>query len=71
MHTVAGPELTREEVLSNYKDVFEGLGHIGTYHIELDSSVPSVQNQPPPARQDQTNDNSLENTNVYSGNAIQ
>ena len=33
--------------MATYNDVFEGLGHIGSYHIELDTSVhPSVQNQP-------------------------
>ena len=30
--------------MTKYSDVFEGLGHIGTYHIDIDSTIPPVQN---------------------------
>ena len=36
---------TAEEILSEYSDVFKGLGKLpGTYHIDIDSSVKPVQN---------------------------
>ena len=36
-----GKELTKEEVLKEYKDVFTGLGYIGDYKIELkDGAIP-------------------------------
>ena len=38
--------LTRDQILSNYKDVFEGLGHIGDTTIITDPSVKPVQHAP-------------------------
>ena len=38
--------LTRDQILSNYKDVFEGLGHIGDTTIITDPSVKPVQHVP-------------------------
>ena len=31
----AHQQLTKEDIITKYKDVFEGLGHIGNYTIEL------------------------------------
>ena len=39
-------ELTEEDVLKNYKDVFEGLGDLGEYHIEVNPSVKPRQDPP-------------------------
>ena len=38
--------LTREHILTEYKDVFEGLGHIGDTKFVLDPSVQPVQHNP-------------------------
>ena len=39
--------VTQEQLLKNYPDVFDGIGTLpGEYHIELDKSVPAVQNRP-------------------------
>ena len=38
--------LTRDQILSNYKDVFEGLGHIGDTTIITDANVKPVQHAP-------------------------
>ena len=37
-------ELTEQFIVKQYADIFEGLGHIGDYHIEVDESVSPVQN---------------------------
>ncbi|XP_011437820.3 retrovirus-related Pol polyprotein from transposon 297 [Magallana gigas] len=39
--------MSKEQILSEFKDVFEGLGEFeGEYHIELDPTVKPVQRQP-------------------------
>jgi hypothetical protein len=39
--------LTKQQVLTNYKDIFTGLGQLpGKYHIETDPTVKPVQNNP-------------------------
>lgn len=39
-------QLTKEQILLEYKDVFEGLGHIGYYHIELREDAKPSQDAP-------------------------
>lgn len=46
IHVLKNGNLTRDQILSNYKDVFEGLGHIGDATIITDSSVKPVQHAP-------------------------
>ena len=38
--------LTRDQIFSKYKDVFEGLGHISDTTIIIDPSVKPVQHAP-------------------------
>mgnify|MGYP002804413401 CR=1 FL=1 len=33
-------ELSKEEVLAEYNDVFSGLGYVGDYKIELKGAIP-------------------------------
>ena len=43
----ATQSLTKETILKDYKDLFSGIGALpGVYDIELDDSVPPVQNRP-------------------------
>ncbi len=46
VHTVkTTPQLTIEDIMRDYKDVFNGLGRLpGIYHIEMDKSEKPVQN---------------------------
>ena len=38
---MSNKELTKEDVLTQYQDVFTGLGNIGSYKIELrDGAIP-------------------------------
>ena len=39
-------ELSEEEIKRRYKDVFEGLGDLGEYHIEIDHTVKPRQDAP-------------------------
>ena len=43
---IVNGELTEDEVVTKYKDVFEGLGDIGEYHIQIDPKVTPVQDAP-------------------------
>ena len=39
--------VSKEQILSDYKDVFTGLGCLqGEYHIDIDTSIPAVQHAP-------------------------
>ena len=43
----AAPALTKENLVTEYKDVFDGLGKLpGQYHIDIDTNVKAVQNNP-------------------------
>ena len=43
----ATQSLAKEMILKDYKDIFSGIGALpGVYDIELDDSVPPVQNRP-------------------------
>ena len=48
LHSVAetNTPLSREEILSTYKDVFEGLGHIGNASFVIDDKCTPVQHAP-------------------------
>lgn len=49
INTMSSPHYTpmsKEEILKEYKDVFEGLGHIGSTSFKLDPTVPPVQHNP-------------------------
>ena len=46
VHVLKSGNLTRDQILSEYKDVFEGLGHIGDTIIITDPSVKPVQHAP-------------------------
>jgi len=46
IHVLKSGNLTRDQILSHYKDVFEGLGHIGHGTIITDPSVKPVQHAP-------------------------
>lgn len=46
IHVLKSSYLTREQILGDYKDVFEGLGHIGDTTIVTDPNVKSVQHSP-------------------------
>ena len=46
IHVLKSGNLTRDKVLSEYKDVFEGLGHIGDTTIITNPSVKPVQHAP-------------------------
>ena len=46
IHFLKSNNLTKDQILSNYKDVFEGLGHIGDTSIITDPSVKPVQHAP-------------------------
>ena len=46
IHVLKSGNLTRDKILSEYKDVFEGLGHIGDTTIITDHSVKPVQHAP-------------------------
>ena len=45
-HVLKSSYLTRDQILGEYKDVFEGLGHIGDTTIVTDPSVKQVQHCP-------------------------
>ena len=42
----AHQQLTKEDIIAKYKDVFEGLGHIGNYTIELNENAKPPQDAP-------------------------
>ena len=42
----AHQQLTKEDIITKYKDVFEGLGHIGNYTIELNENAKPAQDAP-------------------------
>jgi len=44
VYRVTEEKLTQESLLKEYKDVFKGLGNLGTYHIETDKSVTPKKN---------------------------
>ena len=46
IHVLKSGNLTRDQILSDYRDVFEGLGHIGYTTIITDPSVKPVQHAP-------------------------
>ena len=46
IHVLKSGNLTRDKILSEYKDVFEGLGHIGDTTIITDPSFKPVQHAP-------------------------
>ena len=46
IHFLKSNNPTKDQILSNYKDVFEGLGHIGDTSIITDPSVKPVQHAP-------------------------
>ena len=46
IHVLKSSYLTRDQILGDYKDVFEGLGHIGDTTIVTDPSVKPVQHSP-------------------------
>jgi len=46
IHVLKSCYLTRDQILGDYKDVFEGLGHIGDTTIVTDPSVKPVQHSP-------------------------
>ena len=46
IHVLKSGNLTRDKILSEYKDAFEGLGHIGDTTIITDPSVKPVQHAP-------------------------
>ena len=46
IHVLRSGNLTRDQIISDYKDVFEGLGHIGDTSIITDPSVKPVQHSP-------------------------
>ena len=46
IHVLKHSYLTRDQILSDYKDAFEGLGHIGDTTIVTDSSVKPMQHSP-------------------------
>jgi len=46
IHLLESGNLTKDQILNNYKDVFEGLGHIGNTSIITDPSVKPVQHAP-------------------------
>ena len=37
-------ELTEQNIVKQYADISEGIGHVGDYHIHEDDSVAPVQN---------------------------
>jgi hypothetical protein len=39
-------ELTEDEMMKAYSDVFEGLGDLGEYHIEMDPAIKPMQDAP-------------------------
>ena len=46
IHVLKHSYLTRDQILSDYKDVFKGLGHIGDTTIVPDPSVKPMQHSP-------------------------
>ena len=46
IHVLKHSYLTRDQILSDYKDVFKGLGHIGDATIVTDPSVKPMQHSP-------------------------
>ncbi len=46
INQISSSELTEEDILRSYKDVFEGLGDLGEYHIEVDPTVKPRQDPP-------------------------
>jgi len=44
VYRVTEEKLTQESLPKEYKDVFKGLGNLGTYHIETDKSVTPKKN---------------------------
>ena len=42
----AAPALIKEHIVTEYKDVFDGLGKLpGQYYIDIDTNVKAVQNK--------------------------
>ena len=46
VHSLESKTLTREQIMANYRDVFEGLGHIGDTAIVTDPLVKPTQHSP-------------------------
>ena len=46
VHSLESKTLTREQIMGNYRDVFEGLGHIGDTAIVTDPLVKPTQHSP-------------------------